>query len=80
MEFSRPEYWNGWPFPSPGALLTLEIKPRSPALQADSLLAKPQGKPMIIIKGHPIYAERVRKDLSKNRICYLKPKGFTEVS
>ena len=20
MEFSRPEYWNGWPFPSPGDL------------------------------------------------------------
>ena len=45
MEFSRPEYWNGWPFPSPGDLSNLGIKPRSPTLQADSLPAEPQGKP-----------------------------------
>ena len=45
MEFSRPEYWSGWPFPSPGDLLNPGIKPRSPALQVDSLPAEPQGKP-----------------------------------
>ena len=45
MEFSRPEYWSGWPFPSPGDLPTQGIKPRSPALQADSLPAEPAGKP-----------------------------------
>ena len=39
MEFSRPEYWSGQPSPSPG------IKPRSPAVQAESLPAEPQGKP-----------------------------------
>ena len=44
MEFSRPEYWSGWPFPSPGRLPNPGIKPRSPALQADSLPAEPQGK------------------------------------
>ena len=44
MEFSRPEYWNGLPFPSPGDLPNPGIKPRSPALQADSLPAEPQGK------------------------------------
>ena len=32
-------------FPSPGDLPHPGIKPRSPALQADSLPAKPQGKP-----------------------------------
>ena len=32
-------------FPSPGDLPNLGIKPRSPALQADSLPAEPQGKP-----------------------------------
>ena len=37
MEFSRQEYWNGLPFPSPGALPNPGIKPGSPALQADSL-------------------------------------------
>ena len=44
MEFSRPEYWSGSPFPSPGDLPNPGIKPRSPALQADSLPAEPQGK------------------------------------
>ena len=37
MEFSRPEYWSGHPFPSPGDLPNSGIKPRSPALRADSL-------------------------------------------
>ena len=45
MEFSRPEYWSGYPFPSPGDLPNPGIKPRSPSLQADSLPAEPQGKP-----------------------------------
>ena len=35
MGFSRQEYWSGLLFPSPG------IKPRSPALQADSLPSEP---------------------------------------
>ena len=37
MGFSRQEYWGGVPFPSPGNLPNPGIKPRSPALQADSL-------------------------------------------
>ena len=37
MEFSRSEYWSGYPFPSPGDLPNPGIEPRSPALQADSL-------------------------------------------
>ena len=45
MEFSRIEYWSGYPFPSPGDLTNPGIEPRSPALQADSLLVEPQGKP-----------------------------------
>ena len=32
MGFSRQKYWNGLPFPSPGNLPDLGIKPRSPAL------------------------------------------------
>ena len=46
MELSRPEYWSGLPFPSPGDLPNPGIEPRSPILQADSLPAKPQGKPL----------------------------------
>ena len=45
MEFSRPEYWSGWPFLSPGDLPNPGIEPRSPTWQADSLPAEPQGKP-----------------------------------
>ena len=44
MEFSRLEYWSGWLYPPPGDLPNPGIKPRVPALQADSLSAKPQGK------------------------------------
>ena len=45
MEFSRPEYWSGQPFPSPGDLPNPGIEPRSCTLQADSSPAEPQGKP-----------------------------------
>ena len=45
MEFSRPEYWSGWPFPSPGDLPNPGIEPRSPALQAGFLLPEPPRKP-----------------------------------
>ena len=37
-----------WPFPSPGDFPNLGIKPRSPALQADSLPAEPPGKSKIL--------------------------------
>ena len=42
---TRPEYWNGYPFPSPGDLPNPGIEPRCPTLQADSLPAEPPGKP-----------------------------------
>ena len=34
MEFSRPEYWSGQPFPSPGVFPNLGIEPRSPTREA----------------------------------------------
>ena len=43
MGFSRQEYWNGLPFPSPGDLPNPRIKPGSPALQADALPSEPPG-------------------------------------
>ena len=39
--FSRPEYWSGQLFPSPGDLPNPGIEPRSPALQVVSLPSKP---------------------------------------
>ena len=43
--FSRQGYWSGSPCPPPGNLSNPGIKPRSPALQADSLQSELQGKP-----------------------------------
>ena len=43
--FSRQEHWNGLLFPSPGDLPHPGIKPKSPALQMDSLLLSCQGSP-----------------------------------
>ena len=45
MRFSRQEYWSGLPFPSPGDLPHPGIKPRIPALQADSLPTELSRKP-----------------------------------
>ena len=43
MEFFKQEYYSGLPLPSPEDLPNPGIKPRSPALQADSLLLCHQG-------------------------------------
>ena len=45
LEFSRQEYWNGQPFPSPRDLPDPGIEPRFLALQADCLLSEPPEKP-----------------------------------
>ena len=47
MGFSRQEYWSGLPFPSPGDLPNSGVEPRSPGLQADSLLYEPPWKPSL---------------------------------
>ena len=45
MKYSGPEYWSGLPCPFLGDLPDPRIEPGSPALQADSLLSEPPGKP-----------------------------------
>ena len=48
MEFSRPEYWSGLPFPSPGDLPNPGIEPKSPAFQVDwsgLLFPRPENLP-----------------------------------
>ena len=59
--FSRQEYWSGLPCPPPGDLPNPGIKPRSPALQADSLPTEPPGKPC------PLGLRRI--DLEQIKIC-----------
>ena len=45
MVFSRQEYWSGLPFPSPGDLPDLGIKPESPVLAGRFFTTEPPGKP-----------------------------------
>ena len=81
MELSRQEYWNGWPFPSPGNLPNPGIKPRSPTLQADSLTSEPQGKPIWCINWAPRYlpkwAENVCPHKILNKNVYSKSQYVT---
>ena len=44
MEFSRQEYWSGYPFPSPWGLPNPGIEPRSPTLKILYYLSH-QGSP-----------------------------------
>ena len=44
MGFSRPEYWSGLPFPSPGDLRDPGLEPMSPGLKVDSLPSEPPDK------------------------------------
>ena len=60
MGFSRQEYWNGLPFPSPGDLSNPRIELGYPALQAYSLPSEPPGKPsqlVLVVKNPPVTNE-----------------------
>ena len=70
MGSSRQEYWNGLPFPPPGDLTRGTPSPVSPALQADSLLAEPSGKPLIKASHIPIL-EMCNKIIIKEDLCLL---------
>ena len=48
MGFSRQEYWNGLPFPSPGDLPDPGMEPGSLALEADALTSEPPGKAIFL--------------------------------
>ena len=60
--FSRQEYWSGLPFPSSGDLPDSRIEPGSPALQVDSLLSKPPGKPFSV-------SDQIRSDQLRPTLC-----------
>ena len=57
MEFSRPEYWSGQPFPSPGNLPNPGIKPRTTALQSDSLPSEPPVEVYFLFNPSPLPPE-----------------------
>ena len=57
LEFTRQEYWSGFPFPSPGDHPDIGIKPSSPALQVDYSPLCPQGSP------YPYYSAITQNEL-----------------
>ena len=77
MEFSRPEYWIRQPFPSPGDLPNPGIEPRSPELQADSLPAEPQGKPMCMYVC--VCPQTKETEMKINKKDYIKVKIFCKL-
>ena len=68
MGFSWQEYWSVLPFPSTGNLADPGSEPRSPALQADTLLSEPPG--------NPSWKERY----DKSRQCIKKQRQHFEMS
>ena len=77
MEFSRQEYWSGFPLHFPGNLPDPGIEPRSPALQEYSLPFEPPGKPLLISKINfkqiflNIYAKNILKDHFNNSVEFI---------
>ena len=61
----QQEYWSGLPFSSSGDLLNPGIEPRSPALQADSLLSEPPGKAQVYV-----YISSTRIEVLKGRVIF----------
>ena len=57
LGFSRQEHWSGLPCPPPEDLPNPGIKPRSLALQADSLPYGPPGKPYIKPNVHQLLVQ-----------------------
>ena len=49
MGCSRQVYWSGLPLPPPGYLPDSGIERMSPALQVNSLLIEPHGKPLVVM-------------------------------
>ena len=78
MEFSRPEYWNKYPFPSRGDLPNPGIKSGSHALQADSLPAEPPGKPYSA-KATTIFAYLINFKFHSSRLLLVFSKTFLKI-
>ena len=77
MEFSRQEYWSELPFPSPGDLTNPGIKPKSPALQVDSLPAELPGKPLLGIF-HPTKQGEDSPTSQRIKRLSARPLGLSE--
>ena len=75
MGFPRQEYWNGFPFPSPGELLDLGIKPTSSALAGEFFTTEPPEKPTKPWDGYQMwYLFQVFLRAQLDRIIRCRPR------
>ena len=49
MGYSRQEYWNGLPFPTPGDLPNPGIEPASPKVAGKFFTTEPPGSTMVLL-------------------------------
>ena len=76
MEFSRPEYWGGWPFPSPGDLPNPGIELVLLSQQEECKIT--EGRMNYRIKGRMEFLPKIQKYSksftlhSKTSLCSLK--------
>ena len=78
MEFPRQEYWSGSPSPPPRNLPKPGFEPRSPALQADSLPAEPQGKSKNTRVGTYPSSSRSSRPRNRTRVSCITGGFFTD--
>ena len=62
----QEEHWSGVPCSPPGAFPHPGIEPRSPALQADSLLSGPPWKPKFTGLGKPLCDPRANEGVRRS--------------
>ena len=67
MGFPRQRYWSGLLFPLQGVFLNQGPNPKSLALQADSLLSEPPGKPTVALNKFIILLSLKKL---KKRFCF----------
>ena len=73
MEFSRQEYWSGWPFSSLRKLPNPGIKLGSPALLEHSLLSEPPRKTqMMVIVRYILILEMLKFERKKKCVIVVK--------
>ena len=77
VEFSRPDYWSGQPFPSPGDLPNAGVEPRSPTLQADSLPAESIGEALGFLNKRLVVILPGESQGGRSLVGY-RPRGRTE--
>ena len=63
------------PFPSPGGLPDLGIKPKSPTFQADALPSEPPGKPVALIVNRKVQNALIGCNIKNNRMISIRFQG-----